>query len=604
MVFRSIMVISSLHSGRNMCGIIGYKGNKDAANIVIEGLKRLEYRGYDSFGIATISEGKLLVHKQVGKVGDFSADQLQFGKTNAAIGHTRWATHGSVTQQNAHPHTSSDGRFAVVHNGILENFQQLRNELCEKYTFTTETDTEVIVRLIEEELKTKDIVGAVRSAFKKSEGRNAIVLLDSKTGNIIAARRGSPLIIGIGDDEYFVASDASAFIGTTHSALFLEDNECALVNDSLQVFDIETGWTKTKQIEQINWNEEQAKKGEYTHFMLKEICEQKFTIRQAIMQWEDKINEIAKDITNAFGTYAVGCGTAGKVCLAGTYFFSEIAKKHINFAFGSEFPSYHNFLKNASLLIAVSQSGETADTLEAIKTMKQRGGKVISIVNVNGSSIARASDKFLLVNCGPEMAVCSTKATTGQLAIMLLLAYACAGKYKEGQELLKKVADDAGKMVTTEFNTKIKALAQQIKKWESIYVIARGVNYPIALESAIKIQEVSYIHAEGFAGGELKHGPIALISKGTPCIVFIANDAVKREVLSNAMEVKSRGGFIIGISPENNEIFDVHIQVPDVGIASPIVNIIPIQLFAYYLAIEKNLDPDKPRNLAKSVTVC
>lgn len=588
-----------------MCGIIGYKGQRNANQIVIDGLKQMEYRGYDSFGIAALSFGKLLLHKQVGKVGNFSFEQLNFENCKQAIGHTRWATHGVVNEINAHPHLSSNKRFALVHNGIVENYLELKKTLIEKgYDFKTQTDTEAIVYLIEEELKQNEAVLAVSNAFKKIQGRTAILLLDSKTTQLICVRRGVPLIIGIGENEYFVASDATAFIDKTKSAIFLDDEECAVINSALEIIDMQTGKLKDKNTEILTWASEQAKKGDYLHFMLKEILEQRFTIRQAIMQWEEKIKEIATDINNAFGTYAVGCGTAGKVCLAATYFFSEIANKHINFTFGSEFPSYHHFLKDKSLLLAISQSGETADTIHAVQTMKQRNGKVISIVNVAGSTIARMSDKFLLVNCGPEIAVCSTKATTGQLSILLLLAHACAGKQAEGLELLKKTADYVNEMMSEQFNDKIKNLAKQIKNWESIYVIARGVNYPIALESAIKIQEVSYVHAEGFAGGEIKHGPIALISKGTPCIVFVANDSVKKEILSNAMEVKSRGGFIIGVAPENNEIFDVHISVPDVGIASPIVNIIPMQLLAYYLAIEKGYDPDKPRNLAKSVTVC
>ena len=587
-----------------MCGIIGYKGQRNVNQVIIDGLKQMEYRGYDSFGIAAISEGKLFLHKQVGKVGDFSFEQLKFENCDAAIGHTRWATHGAVTETNAHPHLSADKRFALAHNGVVENYQELKKELISKgYNFKTQTDTESIVYLIEEELKQNEIKQAVANAFKKIKGRTAILLLDSKTEQLICARRGSPLIIGIGENEHFVASDATAFIDKTKSAIFLDDEDCAVINGSLEIFDMQTGNIKTKKAEILPLACDYAKKGNYPHFMLKEIFEQKFTIRQAIMQWEEKIKEIANDINNAFGTYAVGCGTAGKVCLTGTYFFSEIANKHINFTFGSEFPSYHHFLKEKSLLLVVSQSGETADTIQAAQTMKQRGGKVISIVNVAGSTIARMSDKFLLVNCGPEIAVCSTKATTGQISIMLLLAYACSDRYFEGQELLKKTADYVSEMTSEEFNDKIKNLAKQIKNWESMYVIARGVNYPIALESAIKIQEVSYVHAEGFGDGELKHGPIALISKGTPCIAFVANDSVKKEILSNAMEVKSRGGLIIGVAPENNEIFDVHIKVPDVGIASPIVNIIPIQLLAYHLAIEKGYDPDKPRNLAKSVTV-
>ncbi len=588
-----------------MCAIIGYKGLQNANEIVIEALKKMQYRGYDSFGISAICNGKIKTHKQVGKVCDFFAQKLMFEQSGEAIGHTRWATHGAVSEKNAHPHLSTDGRFALVHNGIVENYQELKNNLIEKkYFFKTQTDTEAIVYLIEEHLKKEELRAAICAAFGQIEGRNAIVVLDLKTKQIICAKQGSPLIVGLGANEIFVASDPTAFIDKTRSAIFLEDNECAIINEGLEILDIKFGKIKPQKIEHIDWTPEQAKKSSYSHFMLKEILEQKFTIKQAIIQNEDKIKEIAQEINNAFGTYAVGCGTAGKVCLAGTYFFSEIANKHINFAFGSEFSNYRHFLKDKSLLIVVSQSGETADTIKAVQTMKQKSGKVISIINSVGSTIARMSDKSLLVNCGPEIAVCSTKATTGQLAIMLLLAYSCAGKYAEGKEILNKTANLITQMINDEFDLKIINLAKQIKQWESIYVIARGVNYPIALESAIKIQEVSYLHAEGFAGGELKHGPIALISKGTPCIVFAANDSVKKEILSNAMEVKSRGGFIIGVAPQNNEIFDVHISVPDVGIASPIVNIIPMQLLAYYLAIEKGYDPDKPRNLAKSVTVC
>lgn len=587
-----------------MCGIIGYRGHGDACLLVIEGLKRLEYRGYDSFGIAALVDNKLAVYKDIGRVGDFMVKNLPFSGAHTALGHTRWATHGGISKTNAHPHLSSDGTFALVHNGIVENYQELKQKLISQgHTFFTETDTEVIVRFIEQEHKTQPLIDAICAAFIRSSGRNAIVVIDGMTNQLIAARRGSPLIIGIKNKDYFISSDTTAFVATTTNAIFLDDNDCVVIDDAISVMDILTRQQKTKIIEQLPWNEEQAKKGNYPHFLLKEILEQKYTIKQALMQHDDKIKEIANDINNAFGTYAVGCGTAGKVCLAATYFFSAIAQKHINFAFGSEFPSYHHFLKDKSLLIAISQSGETADTIEAVKTMKQRGGKVISIVNVAGSTLARTSDKFLLANCGPEIAVCSTKATTAQLAIMLLLAHACARKYDEGKQLLTNTANVVALMLNDEFNLTIKKLAADIKNCESMYFIARGANYPIALEAAIKIQEVSYIHAEGFAGGELKHGPIALISKGTPCVVFVANDDVKQTVLSNAMEVKSRKGFIIGIAPENNEIFDIHIPVPDVGIASPIVNIIPVQLLAYYLAIERSCDPDKPRNLAKSVTV-
>ncbi|MBI4142125.1 glutamine--fructose-6-phosphate transaminase (isomerizing) [Candidatus Woesearchaeota archaeon] len=586
-----------------MCGIIGYTGLKNANNIVVEGLKQLEYRGYDSFGIASLEKNSINVYKKTGSIGNFTSEQLPAKTTTVAIGHTRWATHGGITETNAHPHTAKDNRFALAHNGIVENYQQLRNKLIkEGHSFLSETDSEVIVRLIEQEHKTKPLLEAIRTTFTQITGRNAILVLDA-TGTLTAIRRGSPLIVGIGDNEYFISSDATSFISTTKKAVFLDDDEGVVIANKPLFFDATTGQEKTKQTENLQWDQVQTTKAGYPHFLIKEILEQKFTIRQAIMQDENKIKTIASMINNAFGTYAVGCGTAGKAALATTYFFSTIAHKHINFAFGSEFPNYHHFLKDKSLLLAISQSGETADTLEAIKTMKQKGGKVISIVNVLASTMVRISDAFLPVNCGPEIAVCSTKATTGQLALMLLLAHTCAGKHEEGQTLLKKTADSIADMLNEEFIGTIKKLAEVIKKWESIYLIARGVNYPIASEAAIKIQEVSYIHAEGFAGGELKHGPIALISKGTPCIVFVANDEVQQETLSNAMEIKSRGAYIIGIAPDNNEIFDVHIKVPDAGIASPLVNIIPIQLLAYYIAVAKGLDPDKPRNLAKSVTV-
>jgi glucosamine--fructose-6-phosphate aminotransferase (isomerizing) len=308
-------------------------------------------------------------------------------------------------------------------------------------------------------------------------------------------------------------------------------------------------------------------------------------------------------INNSCGTFLVGCGTAGKVCLAGTYMFSKIAKKHVNFTVASEFPNYHDFINEKTLVIAVSQSGETADTLEAIESARQKGAKVVSIVNVFGSTMTRLSDLNIMLNCGPEKAVASTKAATSQLAVLALLAYACAGRLEDGRKLLQKTSHDVSKMFGKEYLAMIKRLAKKIMRHESMYIIGRDLNYAMALESAIKLQEVSYVHAEGFAGGELKHGPIALISKGTPCIALVANDETKNDILNNAMEVKSRGGCIIGIAPQNNEIFDFHIPVPEAGIASPIANIIPVQLLAYYLSVLRGNDPDKPRNLAKSVTV-
>ncbi len=587
-----------------MCGIIGYKGKKNGCAVVLEGLKDLEYRGYDSWGIAALN-GNINIVKDVGKVSNVNLEDLNLPSSNLAIAHTRWSTHGSVTKTNAHPHFSQNENFALVQNGIVENYQELRGKLKTKgYSFHTETDTEVIVRLIEENLKqTHNLKEAITKSFNELKGRNAIVVINKENKTIYAARNGSPLMLGIGDNDFILASDPSPLLKHTKQIIFLDDHELVTLGDNYQIHNLTTNQQIQKEVQTLTWDVEQAQKGNYEHFMLKEIIEQKHTLAQAIIQDPELIKNIAKEINLAFGVYAVGCGTAGKVCLAGTYAFSEIAKKHINFAFGSEFPNFHHFIQSRSLLLVVSQSGETADTLEAMQTVQEKNGKVVSLVNVMGSTIMRKSDYSLLINAGPEIAVASTKATTSQLALTILLAYACAGRYEDGLALLKQTAQEVTLMLNNQLQENLKKLAQQIKDRNDLYIIGRGANYPMALEAAIKIQEVSYIHAEGFAGGELKHGPIALIEQGTPCLALIANDETKQDMLSNTIEIKSRGAYIIGVSPENNEVFDYWIKVPDVGIASPIVNIIPIQLLAYYLAVAKGLDPDQPRNLAKSVTV-
>lgn len=368
-------------------------------------------------------------------------------------------------------------------------------------------------------------------------------------------------------------------------------------------FDLNTGGSIEKRLIEIDWDYEMAEKGDYPHFMIKEIMEQKETIHRAISQEEELIKKVAAWIKKAKGTFLIGCGTAGKVALVGNYLFSRVAKEHVNAVFGSEFLSQSHFLNDKSLVIAISQSGETADTLEAIEVAKAHGAKVISIVNVEGSSMARMSDLTINIKAGPEKAVASTKATTSQIAILTLIAYALTDKLNEGRQILISAASQINEMLNPRYEGYIEQIAENLRDLESIYVIGRGLNYPIALESAIKLQEVSYIHAEGFAGGELKHGPIALISDGTPVIALVANDETKPEILSNVMEVKARGGHIIGVAPENEDIFDAWIKVPDVGNAAPIVGIIPIQILAYKLAVLRENNPDMPRNLAKSVTV-
>jgi glutamine---fructose-6-phosphate transaminase (isomerizing) len=586
-----------------MCGIFGYLGPRDnSLELVIKGLQKLEYRGYDSWGVATELDGKLFIEKKVGKISGVKLKDFKDKKSNFAIGHTRWATHGGVTDVNAHPHFSYDKTIAVVHNGIIENYEELRKEIGEE-KFISETDTEVIPQLIAKYRKDNSFKDAVFKAVQKLKGRYAIVVMNVGENYLIAARRGSPLIVGVGKNEYFLASDIPAFLEYTQDVNYLDDDEMAIVDGGVEFINLTSGKPIKKRLINIDWQAESAEKGEYDHFMLKEIMEQKETILRAINQDTDEIMHIAQMIKDSRGCFLSGCGTAGKVCMAAEYFFSIISKRHVNFAHASEFPIYHHFLRPESLLIVVSQSGETADVLEAMEVAKKKGAKVFSIVNVEGSTIARNSDFSMHIKAGPEKAVASTKAASSQMALLLLIATAMIGELQEGRRLLAEVASEINDMLNPRFLTYIKKVAEKIKDQENCYIIGKAENYPMALEAAIKIQEVSYVHAEGFAAGELKHGPIALVTKGTPCIALIANDEVKQDVISNTMELKARGAYIIGISPEKQDVFDEWIRVPDVGIASPLVNIIPIQLLAYNIAVLRGLDPDMPRNLAKSVTV-
>ena len=585
-----------------MCGIIGYKGNKNAVEIVIEGLKRLEYRGYDSWGMAWIDKRGLNILKKVGKIGKIECPKDK--NSNIAMGHTRWATHGGVTKLNAHPHHNETKSVAVVHNGIIENYQELKKELAQEgHKLVSETDTEVLPHLIESYLEKYDLEEAVARSIKRLKGSYALIAMSKESKKLVAARSGSPLVVGVGKNEFFIASDVPAFINYTKDVIFLDDDELIVFNDDLKIYDINNMSLKEKEISKIDWNVEKAMKGSFDHFMLKEITEQNDTIVRALNQDDKKIMEVAREINSSYGTFFVACGSSYHAALTASYLFSRIAKKHINVVLASEFPSYEHFLTEKTLMIPISQSGETADVLEAVKAAKKKGVKVLSIVNVMGSSLMRASDHTFLMNAGPEICVLSTKSYTSQLAILTLLAYACVDDLNRGKEELLNAASHTEEFFEEKFMKHLEDLAVKIKDNQHIFVIGRSLNYPTALEAALKIKEVSYIHAEGFAGGELKHGTIALIEPGTPCFVFVANDEAKNDTISNSMEIKSRGGYIIGVGPENNEIFDFHIKVAPDHNTSPILNIIPVQLLAYYLAVKLGCDPDKPRNLAKSVTV-
>lgn len=591
-----------------MCGIFAYQGPRtDAAAIVLAGLKRLEYRGYDSWGLAACHEAGLSIAKEVGKIGGVAqADGLD--PSHVALGHTRWATHGGVTQINAHPHRSCDGSIAVIHNGIVENCQELKAELqAAGHQFASETDTESIAHLIEDALAEHPLAEATRLAFLRLRGRNAVVAISAQTGEIVVVKNGSPIVLGIGGDErapeYYLSSDMPALLTHTNRLIWLGDNEMVVLDGSLDFADVISGAPLTKMPDVVDWAPEQAERGEYPHFMLKEIMEQRDAVGRAINQPQALLDEVAAVVRIAGEVCFAGCGTAGVVGRIGTYLFADIAGRATTSILGSEFKNYRHSLHERTLLIAISQSGETADLLEAVDVALARGSRVVAVVNVPGSMLTRKAHHTLLVNAGPEKAVASTKATLGQIAVLSLLAHASAGQGAHGHALLSHVASHIETLTTPAYIGRVQALANRLASADDLYTIGRGINYPVALEAAIKVQEVSYIHAEGLAGGELKHYAIALIGPGTPCVILASNDDARAEILSNAAQVKARGGLIIGVGPENNTLFDEYLPVPDGGSASPLLTLIPMQLLAYFLARARGHDPDMPRNLAKSVTV-
>lgn len=585
-----------------MCGIFGYIGTKNnAAELALDGLKTLEYRGYDSWGIAVKDGDAIAIDKHVGKIGDAKVD---LPKSTLGIGHTRWATHGGVTVANAHPHLDCTKQIALLHNGIVENYAEIKDELKQQgHTFNSETDTEVIVHLIEDNVKSMQFGEAVRAAFTRLKGLNAIVVMYVPSNEIIAAKNGSPLIVGKADDGLYIASDAAGIIKHTRNVLFLKDMEMVVLGEDVSLSSLKDGKAIDPHFETVDWQIEQAQKGTYDHFMLKEIYEQPTVIRNIAENYTEQIEKLAALVNNAFGTFFIAAGTAHNACLTGVYLFSKLAHKHVNNEIASEFNYLEDFLKKESLIIAMSQSGETIDVIEPLNRAKAKGSTIVAVTNVLGSTIYRMADHKLLLGAGPETAVASTKAYIAKLGVLHLLAYAMIDKLKEGEQELLIVANEVERLLKEESVKSIENIAEDLKKSEHIYVVGRGVSYPSALEAALKIKEVSYIPTEGLAGGELKHGTIALIDKGTPCIVFAPKDETFDAMISNTIEIRSRGGTMIGISSEPHEAFDYFIQVNDNGHAGVISQIVPAQLLAYYLAVKKGFDPDKPRNLAKSVTV-
>ncbi|HMM40633.1 MAG TPA: glutamine--fructose-6-phosphate transaminase (isomerizing) [Thermomicrobiales bacterium] len=590
-----------------MCGIFGYVGAQaDTGDMVLQALKRLEYRGYDSWGVAVGVNGHIEIEKHVGKIGSALVD---LPASDIGFGHTRWATHGGVCEANAHPISDASGRLAVIHNGIIENFRPLRSSLIERgYKFHSETDTEVVAHLVSDLLgegsATEAVRDAVARAFMQLRGLNAIIVLDRRTHTLTAVKHVSPLVIGRSASGSYIASDTLALAGHTDRVSYLEDYQLIqLSRDGITSCDARDGADWPLEWSDIPIEEGSADLSGYPHFMLKEMHEQPAVLERIARDKVEDVRELARLIQNSYGTFLVGCGTASYAALTGSYLFSRIARRHVNFVVGSEFEYQEHFLTDRSLVVALSQSGETVDVIEPVLAARERGAKIVALVNVKGSTLDRIADYSVHLDAGPEQCVLSTKAYTAKVATLLLTAHVLNGSEHVGRDLIWRAVDGVRAALTPSFIDRVYGVAERINDRRNLFVIGRGLSYPTALEAALKIKEVSYLHAEGFAGGELKHGVIALIEAGTPCIVYSPLDETRTDIISGAMELKARGGLIIGISPEDDEVFDIHLPIADVGDASPLVMAPPAQMLGYELALRRGYDPDKPRNLAKSVTV-
>jgi len=606
-----------------MCGIVGYIGNKEAASIVLSGLKRLEYRGYDSYGFCFIDSGKASLFKRVGKIEKTEKEFLgKDFKGSVCISHNRWATTGLVTEENAHPHSDCKGEIFIVHNGIVENYKELKNKLIEEgHIFKSETDTEVIAHLIEK-YYTSSLELAVSRALKDIRGTYGLLIISTREPDkMVVARMSSPLMIGVGEDEFLVASDPSAIIARTRQVINLDDGEIAVLKkDGIRILKEEK--ESKKNIETIDWDIEQAEKGGYEHFMLKEIMEEPNTIEDAIrgrILEEDGLaklgglESVEKDLRKINNLFLIGCGTAHYACRVGKYMIEEYADISTEVDIGSEFRYRKAIIEKDSAILFVSQSGETADTLSSLKEVKEKGFLTLGVTNVVGSSQSRETDAGVYTRSGPEIAVASTKAFLGQLTVLVLITVYLGRQRnmsivtgKRILEELKKIPQLAKEIL--EKKEEIKKIAEKYKDYKNFWFIGRKYNYPIALEGALKLKEVSYVHAEGVAGGELKHGPLALVDESFPTIAICPSDSVYEKMISNIEEIKARKGPIIAIATEGNEeikkmVNDVIYIPKTLEMLTPLLSVIPLHLFAYYFAKALKRDIDKPKNLAKSVTV-
>jgi len=604
-----------------MCGIMGYIGVSNAVPVIIDGLSRLEYRGYDSAGIAMYKDGNLKIIKKKGRLTEMVDALGEFPVTDLGIGHTRWATHGVPSDANAHPHADCSGRIALVHNGIIENYAALRKELMlEGHDFLSETDTEVLAHLIEKYYQ-GSLEEAVRKALPCIKGSFAIAVISAdEPDRIIAAKKDSPLIVGLGEGENFLASDIPAILGRTSKVYILEDQEfVVLKRDSLTITDF-AGKPVAKEIFEVTWDPIAAEKGGYEHFMLKEIHEQptalRETLRGNIKNNMIDLSDLGIDdiFVQVEKIYIVACGTAYHAGLVGRNVLEKLARISVETDIASEF-RYRDILWNPhSVMIVISQSGETADTLAVLREAKRNGIKVLAVTNVVGSSVAREADRVIYTHAGPEIAVASTKAYSTQLLVMYLLGLHLARvrgtcSQQELVELAEEIThiDELVEQVLTE-EDRIKKLAEKYQGVQDIFFLGRGLDYAVAMEGALKLKEISYVHAEAYAAGELKHGPLALIDEGVPVLALITQDNLVEKTMSNIKEVKARGAVVVAICKENFQEAcqecDEQILLPNVNpILAPMVSVVPLQIFSYYMAIFRGADVDKPRNLAKSVTV-
>ncbi len=610
-----------------MCGIVGYVGGREAYPVIIKGLKRLEYRGYDSSGVALMNGG-LKVYKKKGKVAELENDVI--GKdlhSHTGIGHTRWATHGEPSDRNAHPHLSQSGNLAIIHNGIIENYAQIKTELIKKgYTFKSDTDTEVLINFIEDikinnQCSTEE---AIRTALRRVVGAYCILVLDKdEPETIIAARKGSPLVIGIGKNEHFLASDASPIIEYTKEVVYVNDYEIAIVKHNELVLKNLGNDKQTPFITKLNMELAAIEKGGYEHFMLKEINEQPDTIFDCLrgrLDLGDKkivmsgIEKYQHEITNAGRIIIIACGTSWHAGLIAEYIIEETCRIPVEVEYASEFRYRNPVVHKGDVIIAISQSGETADTLVAIEKAKEQGAIIVGVVNVVGSSIARLSHAGAYTHAGPEIGVASTKAFTAQLAVLTMIAlkigFAKGTLHRERFDMLCNELSLIPEKVSHLLKNieSIRMIAEKYKDARDFLYLGRGYNFPIALEGALKLKEISYIHAEGYPAAEMKHGPIALVDDTLPVVFIATKDVYHQKIISNMQEIKARKGKVIAVITEGDDVVptiaDDVITVPEADeMLAPMLSVIPMQLLAYYIGVSKGFDVDKPRNLAKSVTV-